>query len=67
MQLYLSPACLLATDVLTAKASAVNIVAVGGDQTEAEGDPQEWALPEQFISRYLEGRIVTQPVEHTAA
>jgi hypothetical protein len=62
--------------VLTAKCSEVNVVAVGGGGDDGEdggggggggGEAREWALPEQFISRWspAAGRFVTEPVSHS--
>jgi adenylyl cyclase-associated protein len=60
-QLYLSADALHA-DITTAKASEVNVIVPG----DSEGDdPKEAAIPEQFVTRYVAGRFVTEPVSHS--
>jgi len=61
--LFLTPAAAAGTDVTTAQSSEVNIVlAAGGD-----ADPVELAVPEQFVSRLVGGKLVTTPVAHSGA
>ena len=65
MQLYLPPASLPSTDILTAKSSELNVVVMGGQAGDEGAELQECALPEQFVSRYRDGRFVTEPVSHS--
>ena len=58
--MFLSEAS-LGVEILTAKSSEVNVI-----QIQAEGqDPVEHALPEQFVSRLVNGRFVTEAVSHS--
>lgn len=63
-QLYLPRATFESTDITTAKSSEVNVI-VPGETEDAE--PQESAIPEQFVSRYRGGRWVTESVAHSGA
>jgi hypothetical protein len=67
VMLYLSAAGAASTDITTAQSSEVNIVlaSAGG----ADADPVELAVPEQFVSRVVDGgkRLVTTPVAHSGA
>jgi adenylyl cyclase-associated protein len=51
----------LDTEITTAKSSELNIVVPDGDE-----DMKEHALPEQFVSKYVDGKFVTMPAEHGA-
>ena len=57
---YLSKDC-LDVEVLTSKCSAVNILTPDGE----EGDFSEKPVPEQFLSKIVDGKIVTTAVEHS--
>lgn len=57
IQLYLAPESLSAA-ITTAKSSEINVV------VQTEEDSVEHALPEQFVSTYVDGRFVTEPVNH---
>jgi adenylyl cyclase-associated protein len=65
--LFLSPAAAAGTDVTTAQSSEVNIVLAGGEGDSGDADPVELAVPEQFVSRVVGGRLVTTPVAHSGA
>lgn len=66
VQIFVTPA--LAADdklqVVTAKSSALNVVVA---DPEAAEDPREYPVPEQFISMFKNGRLVTEAVVHSAA
>ena len=62
MQVFLPEATVADTEILTAKASTVNVTVLGG--ADAESDPVEHALPEQFRSVLVGGKFVTSPVTH---
>jgi adenylyl cyclase-associated protein len=48
---------------VTAKCSEINVVVVSGP----EEDPAEHAVPEQFISSFKGGRLVTEAAVHAGA
>lgn len=60
-QLFMPVAALEGTEITTAKSSEVNVVAMGANDEE---EPQEFAVPEQFVSRYRGGKVVTEAVSH---
>lgn len=60
MQLYLSEAS-LGIEILTAKCSEMNVILLQPD----DADPIEHALPEQFMSRLVNGKFVTEAVSHS--
>lgn len=64
-QLFIPQAALQAVELTTAKSSELNVVALAGEG-DGEAEPQEWAIPEQFVSRYVGGKFVTEPVQHSA-
>jgi adenylyl cyclase-associated protein len=51
----------LAPDIITSSVSELNLVVPG--KTD-EDDPIEIALPEQYITKYKDGKLVTEPVSH---
>ena len=66
--------------VTTAQCSEVNIVlpeeeregrggndCYGGDGDEGNGGPTELPVPEQFVTRLVAGKLVTEPVAHSGA
>mmetsp|Transcript_18911 Transcript_18911/g.49461 ORF Transcript_18911/g.49461 Transcript_18911/m.49461 type:complete len:160 (-) Transcript_18911:182-661(-) len=63
VQLFLSGGS-LAAEVLTAKCSEINVSTPGAGGPDDE--MAEHALPEQFVSRFVGGRFVTEPVCHSA-
>ena len=40
----------------------VNVIVMGATE---DAEPSEFAIPEQFVSRYRGGRWVTEPVSHS--
>ncbi|MCJ1467942.1 hypothetical protein MMC07_006567 [Pseudocyphellaria aurata] len=58
-QIFISQAA-AGAEIFTAKASEVNISLLRADGE----DPSEHALPEQFVSRFVGGRLVTEAVSH---
>jgi hypothetical protein len=61
---------LVKTEITSAKISEFNVVALkktssidGGEEEEEE--PQEFAIPEQYMSRYKDGKMVTETVTHS--
>ncbi|GFR50698.1 hypothetical protein Agub_g12953 [Astrephomene gubernaculifera] len=78
-QLFVSRRCAADPNfqVVTAKCSAVNVVVIpggggeegaGGQPEEAEPeDPREHAVPEQFISTFQGGKLVTVAAAHSGA
>jgi hypothetical protein len=62
VQIYLPEASAADTEILTAKASAVNISVLG--PPEAEADPANYVVPEQFRSSLVDGKLATNPVTH---
>lgn len=59
-QVYLSKKCAEVVEVITSKTSALNISIPTGD----EGDYTERPVPEQMKSRVVDGKLVTEIVEH---
>jgi adenylyl cyclase-associated protein len=58
--LYLSKECMAAVEVITSKTSSINIsIPVGADD-----DFEERPIPEQMKSRIVDGKVVTEIVEH---
>jgi adenylyl cyclase-associated protein len=51
--------------VVTAKSSEINVVVVPDAETDPEADPVEHAVPEQFISTFRGGRLVTVAAVHS--
>jgi Adenylate cyclase associated (CAP) C terminal len=62
LQVYLPEATAAATEITTAKASALNIIVLG--PPDGQEDPVEHAIPEQFVSKLVNGKFVTTPVTH---
>ncbi|BEI82609.1 hypothetical protein CcaverHIS002_0304770 [Cutaneotrichosporon cavernicola] len=59
-QVYLSKACVETVEIITSKTSALNI----SIPTSEDGDYAERPVPEQMKSRIVNGRLVTEIVEH---
>lgn len=63
--LHLSPAAAAAATITTAQSSEINIVLMTGD-INSDADPIELAVPEQFVTRIVDGRrLVTEPACHS--
>ena len=69
-QLFMYAEALVKTEITSAKISEFNVVALkktssidGGEEEEEE--PQEFAIPEQYMSRYKDGKMVTETVTHS--
>ena len=60
LQLYLSEGS-REVEILTAKSSEMNVILLQFD----DSDPVEHALPEQYVSRFVSGRFVTEAVSHS--
>ncbi|DBA84277.1 TPA: hypothetical protein ACH3X2_006334 [Trebouxia sp. C0005] len=60
--LYLSEAS-LGVAITTAKSSAINVVVPGN----GESDPLELPVPEQFVSTFRDGKLLTEAVTHSGA
>lgn len=52
-----------AADIISAKSSELNIIVPG--KTDAD-EYKEHAIPEQFISKYVNGKYVTKTLDHAA-
>jgi adenylyl cyclase-associated protein len=50
--------------VVTAKSSEVNITVMGAGEEE---EPKEHPVPEQFISVFQDGKLVTNVANHSSA
>ncbi|KAG0225282.1 hypothetical protein BGW42_004571 [Actinomortierella wolfii] len=59
---YLSKEC-MDVEVLTSKCSSINILTP--DSKEIEGDFVERPVPEQFLTKFVDGKMVTTAVEHS--
>lgn len=59
-QVYLSKVCMDTVEIITAKTSAINI----SIPTSDDGDYAERPIPEQMKTRVIDGRLVTEIVEH---
>jgi adenylyl cyclase-associated protein len=59
------------TEITSAKISEFNVVALikngdgGAGDGNGEEEPQEFAIPEQYVSRYRNGKMVTETVTHS--
>lgn len=62
LQLYLSEAS-LGVAITTAKSSAINVVVPGN----GDSDPLELPVPEQFVSTFKDGKLLTEAVTHSGA
>lgn len=51
-------------ELTTAKSSSINITVV---KLNSEEDPEEHPVPYQFMSKFEDGKLVTEPVQHTGA
>lgn len=60
--MFLSEEAAEATEVVTSKCSALTVTVL---PQEAEKDPVEHPVPEQFVSKIVGGKLVTTPVVHT--
>ncbi|TYJ58648.1 hypothetical protein B9479_000484 [Cryptococcus floricola] len=58
--IYLSKECMNTVEIVTSKTSSINISVPTGDQ----GDFEEKPVPEQMKSRVVNGKLVTEIVEH---
>ncbi|KAG0294115.1 hypothetical protein BGZ98_001905 [Dissophora globulifera] len=61
--IYLSRDC-MDVEILTSKCSAVNVLTPDSTEEGADGDFVERAVPEQFLSKVVNGKLVTTAVEH---
>lgn len=59
-QVYLSQACMDAVEIITSKTSSINISVPTADG----GDYEERPVPEQMKSKIVNGKLVTEIVEH---
>ncbi|GIL62665.1 hypothetical protein Vafri_16850 [Volvox africanus] len=66
-QLYLSQACAANPNfqIVSAKSSSINVIVVPSEDDPS--DPQEQPIPEQYISTFKRGRLVTVAAEHSGA
>jgi adenylyl cyclase-associated protein len=62
VQLYLNAAA-MACAITTAKSSAVNVLVPG---KTADDDLVEAPIPEQFVTTFVKGKWLTEPVAHSA-
>lgn len=51
----------LGVEITTSKCSAINVVVSGGEELN------ETNIPEQFVSRFKDGVLVTEPMKHSSA
>ena len=63
-KLYLTGAGGLATEVITSRSDELNIITPGASEDDGM---TEAAVPEQFVTKYIDGSWRTAPVEHTGA
>lgn len=61
LQVFLSEEAAIATEVVTSKCSALTVTVL---PKEAEKDPVEHPVPEQFVSKIVDGKLITTPVSH---
>ncbi|OWZ49820.1 adenylyl cyclase-associated protein [Cryptococcus neoformans c45] len=60
-QVYLSKDCMEVVEIVTSKSSSINISVPTGE----DGDFVERPVPEQMKSRIIDGKLVTEIVEHS--
>jgi adenylyl cyclase-associated protein len=63
-RLYVGTDLAQSIDVATAKSSEVNIVVLPSEGSVGE-DAKEFAVPEQFVTKWRDGRWRTEPVAHS--
>jgi adenylyl cyclase-associated protein len=61
VQVFLSEEAAQTSEVVTSKCSALTVTVL---PQEAENDPVEHPVPEQFVSKVVDGKLVTTPVVH---
>jgi adenylyl cyclase-associated protein len=59
-QVYLSQACMEVVEIITSKTSSINISVPTGEG----GDYEERPVPEQMKSKVVNGKLITEIVEH---
>ncbi|GLI62223.1 hypothetical protein VaNZ11_004819 [Volvox africanus] len=66
-QLYLSQACATNPNfqIVSAKSSSINVIVVPAENDPS--DPQEQPIPEQYLSTFKGGKLVTVAAEHSGA
>ncbi|WWC85656.1 uncharacterized protein L201_000522 [Kwoniella dendrophila CBS 6074] len=60
-QVYLSKECMDSVEIITSKTSSINISVPTGQ----DGDFEERPVPEQMKSRVVNGKLVTEIIEHS--
>lgn len=53
--------------IVTAKCSEVNVTVVPDADSAADEEPEEQPIPEQFISSFKAGKLITTAAAHSAA
>lgn len=61
VQVYLSEEAAAATEVVTSKSSSMSVTVLSA---AADAEPAEHPVPEQYMSKVVEGKLVTVPVSH---
>jgi hypothetical protein len=61
VQVFLTEEAAGTTEVVTSKCSALTINVLFKD---VDKDPVEHAVPEQFVSKVVDGKLVTTPTAH---
>lgn len=61
VQVYLSAEAAAATEVVSSKSSSMSVTVLPED---AEAEPAEHPVPEQFMSKVVDGKLVTVPISH---
>jgi adenylyl cyclase-associated protein len=52
------------TDLLTSKCSSINVLTPDSTDAGAEGEFVERPIPEQLLTKFVGGKLVTTAVEH---
>eukprot|EP00892_Ulva_mutabilis_P003801 jgi/Ulvmu1/1793/UM119_0011.1 len=61
VQVYLSQEAAAATEVVTSKSASMSVTVLAAG---ADAEPAEHPVPEQFMSKVVDGKLVTVPVSH---
>jgi hypothetical protein len=62
MQIFLPQGTAAATEITSSKASALCVTVLPPEGEEC--DPVEHPIPSQFISKFVDGKLVTLPTTH---
>lgn len=62
MQIFLPQATATATEITSSKASALCVTVLPPEGEDV--DPVEHPIPSQFVSKFVDGKLITVPTTH---